>query len=117
MLDRILSFIADRLSAIASTLSSYGTRLTTIEQKFYATQISFTFNATNGGTINLGSINSKISSAYDAVAAMPLIASGTDTGIFGNSVQWMIYDGKIYVKTFKNQNNVKLYFTVIGVKK
>lgn len=105
MLDRILAFIADRLATIAS------------EQKFYATQISFTFNATNGGIINLGSINSKISSEYDAVAAMPLIANGTDTGIFGNAVQWMIYDGKIYVKTFKNQNDVKLYFAVIGVKK
>lgn len=117
MLDRILSFIADRLSAIASTLSSYGTRLTTIEQKFYATQISFTFTATNGGTINLGSINAKVSSAYDVVAAMPLIASGTDTGIFGNAVQWMIYDGRVYVKTYKNANNVALYFTVICVKR
>lgn len=78
------------------------------EMKWHMFEV--TFNAVaGGGAVNLGLLNSFAPSGYKFVGGiLPFVLPETDTTIFNNAPEYMIYDGKLYIKTYKAANNVKL---------
>lgn len=77
-----------------------------------------TFNAVAGGnTVLVGTLNDYAPSGYNFVGGlMPFVLNGIDTTIFNNAPEYMIYDGKLYIKTYKAANNVKIQFYGIVAK-
>lgn len=80
------------------------------EMKWHMFEV--TFNAVAGGDpVLVGTLNDYAPSGYAFVGGLiPFVPSETDTTIFNNAPEYMVYDGKLYIKTYKAANNVKLQF-------
>ena len=73
---------------------------------------SFTvqLNAVANSIVDLGLLTSLVPTGYSPITMMPVVPHGVDTNIFGNTVDWLIYDGHLYVKTYLTAQNVQLEF-------
>lgn len=74
-----------------------------------------TFNAVANATIDLGILTDLVPSGWSPLTMMPVIPTGVNTETFGNTVDWLIYGGHLYVKTYRTQANVSLQFYCLCV--
>lgn len=69
-----------------------------------------TFNAVANSLVNLGALTDLLPTGWSPVTMMPVVPTSVDTNIFNNHVEWMIYNGNLYVKTYLTRSNVDLEF-------
>lgn len=69
-----------------------------------------TFDAVENGIVALGGLNDFAPEGYTFIMIFPFVPQGQNTNVFNNSVQFLAYDGMLYVKTFQTASNVKLQF-------
>ena len=79
---------------------------------------SFTvnLNAVANGIVDLGPLTDLLPTGWSPVTIMPVVPHGVNTNIFGNTVDYLIYDGHLYVKTYTASSNVSLEFHCLCLK-
>lgn len=69
-----------------------------------------TFDAVENRMVEIGRLNGFAPEGYSFIMIFPFVPQGQNTNVFNNSVQFLVYDGMLYVKTFQTESNVKLQF-------
>ena len=81
-----------------------------LQSTLVAKDFTATFNAVANSLIDLGLLSDLLPSGWSPLTMMPVVPSGVNTNVFGNSVDWLIYEGHLYVKTYMTLSNVSLQF-------